>query len=108
MPGLVPDARVGGHLLPVEHVGNTGHQVHLQGQVPPVVSLYLKLEHLEGVLMDTIFVFKLRIYKTYRYFLASNLELKYCSLNTKECCIHLGRGTFLCSDGSEGYFHNWL
>ena len=48
-----PDARVGGHLLPVEHVGNTGHQVHLQGQVLPVVSLYLKLEHLEGVLMET-------------------------------------------------------
>ena len=57
-----PDARVGGHLLPVEHVGNTGHQVHLQGQVLPVISLYLKLEHLEEVLMNTIFVFKLRIY----------------------------------------------
>ena len=36
-----PNTRVGGHLLPVEHVGNTGHQVHLQGQVLPVVSLYL-------------------------------------------------------------------
>ena len=62
MPGLVPDARVGGHLLPVEHVGNTGHQVHLQGQVLPVVSLYLKVEHLEGMLMDFIFVFRLSIY----------------------------------------------
>ena len=71
-----PNARVGGHLLPFEHVGNSADQVHLQGQVVPVVSLYLQLEHLEGVLMDTIFVFKLRIYKTYRYFLASNLELK--------------------------------
>ena len=57
-----PDARVGGHLLPVEHVGNTGHQVHLQGHVLPVVSFDLKLEHLEGVLMDTLFVFRLSIY----------------------------------------------
>ena len=59
---IQPDARIGGHLLPVEHVGNTGHQVHLQGQVLPVVSLYLKVEHLEGMLMDFIFVFRLSIY----------------------------------------------
>ena len=57
-----PDARIGGHLLPVEHVGYTSHQVHHQGQVLPVISLYLKLEHLEEVLMATFFLFKLCIY----------------------------------------------
>ena len=55
---IQPDARVGGHLLPVEHVGDAGHQVYLQGQVLSIVPLYLKLEHVEveGELVNTIFV----------------------------------------------------
>ena len=55
---IQPDARIGGHLLPVEHIGDAGDQVYLQAQVLSIVPLYLKLEHVEveGDLVDTIFV----------------------------------------------------
>ena len=78
---IQPDARIGGHLLPVENVGDAGEQVYLQGQVLSIVPLYLKLEHVEveGELVDTIFLgFASRLFKD--IFMISQLEPNYCSL----------------------------